>query len=72
MLLADSSKAFDCLKDDLLIAKLALYGFDEPWFWFIYTDLSDRTQGSKVNNTRSSYMMFLKNSIFTCDLFLWN
>ena len=60
MLLTDLSKAFDFLKVDSLIAKLAVYGFDQPWFWFIYTDLSDRTQRSKVNNTRSSYTMFLK------------
>lgn len=29
MLLSDLSKAFDCLKDDLLIVKLAVYRFDQ-------------------------------------------
>ena len=29
MLLTNLSNAFDCLKDDLLIAKLALYRFDQ-------------------------------------------
>ena len=30
MLLTDLSKAFDFLKVDSLIAKLAVYGFDQP------------------------------------------
>ena len=53
--LIDLSKAFDCLRHDLLIAKLAAYGFDQPSLCFIFNYLSDRTQRTKVNNTYRSY-----------------
>ena len=55
MLLTDLSKAFDCLRHDLLIAKLAAYGFDQPPPCFIFSYLSGRTQRTKVNNAYSSY-----------------
>ena len=55
MLLTDLSKAFDCLRHDLLIAKLAAYGFDQPSLCFIFSYLSGRTQRTKVNNAYSSY-----------------
>ena len=84
MLLTDLSKAFDCLRHDLLIAKLAAYGFDQPSLCFIFSYLSDRTQRTKVNNSRSSYTDIkygvpegsilgpLLFNIDICDLFFWD
>ena len=54
-LLPDLSKAFDCLLHDLLIAKLAAYGFDYDSLVFIQSYLSERQQRTKVNNAYSTY-----------------
>ena len=54
-LLTDLSKAFDCLLHDLLIAKLAAYGFDYDSLVFIQSYLSERQQRTKVNNAYSTY-----------------
>ena len=53
--LTDLSKAFDCINHDLLIAKLAAYGFDEKSLHYIHSYLSDRKQRTKVNNSFSSW-----------------
>ena len=37
MLLTDLSKTFVCLRYDLLIAKLAAYGFDQPSLCFNFS-----------------------------------
>ena len=55
ILLTDLSKAFDCLRYNLLIAKLAAYGFDQTSLCLIFSYLSGRTQRTKVNNAYSSY-----------------
>ena len=55
MLLTGLSKTFNCLRHDLLIAKLAAHGFDEPSLCFIFSYHSDRSQRTKVNNADVSY-----------------
>ena len=55
MLITDLSKAFGCLRQDLLIVKLAAYNFDQPLLCFVFSYLSDRTQRTKVNNAYSPY-----------------
>ena len=43
-LLADLSKAFDCLNHELLIAKLNVYGFSLPALKLVHDYLSNRKQ----------------------------
>ena len=52
-LLTDFSKAFDCISNDLIIAKLAVYGFDANALKLIHNYLSNRMQGVKVNSACS-------------------
>ena len=52
-LLTDLSKAFDCLNNGLLIAKLEAYGFDHKSLSYIH--ISGRKQRTKVNNSFSSW-----------------
>ena len=47
-LLTDLSKTFDCLLHNLLIAKLAAYGFTQSY-------LSERQQRTKVSNACSTF-----------------
>ena len=53
-LLTDLSKAFDCLKHGLLIAKLGAYGVGHPSLHLINSYLSNRIQRVMVNSTFSS------------------
>ena len=48
-------KSIYCLRHDLLIAKPAAYGFDQPSLCFIFSHLSDSTPRTKINNAYSSY-----------------
>ena len=52
-LLTDLSKAFDCIKHDLLIAKLAAYGFDSHSLSFVFSYLNERKQRTKIYNSYS-------------------
>ena len=53
--LTDLSKAFDCLNHNLLIAKLAAYGFEDSALGFIYDYLKKRKQRTKVGDCYSSW-----------------
>ena len=50
----DLSKAFDCIPHDLVIAKLAAYGFDKSMICYIYSYLKSRKSVS-VNNIKSTF-----------------
>ena len=54
-LMADLSKAFDCLHNELLIAKLEACGFDIKSVKLIQQYLSNRKQRVKVGNAYSSW-----------------
>ena len=49
VLLTDLSKAFDCLPQDLTIAKLNAYGFSLDSSRLIHSYLSNRKQRTKIN-----------------------
>ena len=53
--LMDLSKAFDCIPHNLIIAKLAAYGFKRETLRLIYSYLKGRKQCVKINNTYSDY-----------------
>ena len=57
--LADLSKAFDCIPHDLLIANLHAYGFDKKALAFLYLYLKLRKQSVKINDTESFFQMLL-------------
>ena len=58
-LLIDLSNAFDCILHDLLIAKLAAYGFDYNSLQMLQCDLSNRRQRTKNNHAYSKYCEIL-------------
>ena len=57
--LTDLSKAFDCITHDLLIAKLAAYGFSDKALHYAYSYLSNRKQCVRINNTYSTYQKII-------------
>ena len=50
-ILMDLSKAFNCIPHDLLIVKLAAYGFDENSLVLIYSYMKRGQHIVKINNT---------------------
>ena len=54
-LLTDLSKAFDCIPHDLIIAKLAAYGFQMDALKLMYDYLSNRKQRVKMNEEFSPW-----------------
>ena len=54
-ILTDLFKAIDCILHDLLISKLAAYGFDYQSLSIMESFLSNRQQRTKMNNAFSRY-----------------
>ena len=79
--LIDLSKAFGCILDNLLMTKLAAYGFDYQSLRIIESFLSNRQQRTKINNSLSRYSEIihvvpqgsildpLLFNIYICDIF---
>ena len=58
-MLTNLSKAFDCLNQELHIAKLNAYGFTLPALKLVHDYLSDRKQRTRVNNSYSTWFEIL-------------
>ena len=59
VVLMDLSKVFDCIRHDLLIARLHAYGFSEKTVTFIYSYLKRRKQNVKIENFYSDFLTLL-------------
>ena len=55
----DLSKAFDCIPQKLLIAKMHADGFDLNSLTIFYSYLENRKQNVKINNTCSIFQVVL-------------
>ena len=51
----DLSKAFDCLNNELLIAKLSAYGFSMSALWLIHSYLNETRQREKMSGSFSKW-----------------
>ena len=63
--LTDLSKAFDCIPDDLLIAKLSAYGLTSDSLCYIYSYLKHHKQCVQINkeSLTQSYQVYPKAQI---------
>ena len=59
-MLMDLSKAFDCLPQDLLIAKLHAYSFSNNALQLLYSYLQGRAQRVKLNSNCSEWRYIIK------------
>ena len=83
IVLTDLSKAFDCIRHDMFIAKCNAYGMDKKSLKYIFDYLSNRKQRVRINNSFSIWKDLLYGvpqgsilgplffNIFMCDLFLF-
>ena len=58
-ILMDLSKAFDCIKHDLLLAKLDAYGFSREALRLVNSFSENRHQRVKINGSFSTYNNYL-------------
>ena len=75
----DLSKAYDCLPYDLLIAKLAAYGFDNSVLALITDYLTNHLQRIKIGSNFSSYLEIFRgvpqgsiSGPISCNLFMYD
>ena len=57
--LTDLSKSFDYIENDLLIAKLAVYGFSDTALRYVYSYLSNRKQCICISNTQTNHQKII-------------
>ena len=69
ILLADLSKAFDCLSHRLLLAKLHAYGLSIPALRLVYSYLKNRKQRTEITSAYSSWEEILFGVPFYSRLF---
>ena len=65
LLLTDLSKAFDCVKHDLLIAKMNAFNFDNNALALVHSYRNDRKQRTNINSSYwGTYRIYLGPLLF--------